>query len=187
MLLPVKAGEPRALARNDLAIHRTWWLPDGKRILIAANAAGEGLRLFVQALEGEAPRPITPPGIALGFFPVSPDGRVVVGQGADRLFYAFPIEGGDPEFIPGLVAEDRPIRFSPDGKALYAYRRGELPARVIRLDLETGEKKTSHELMPGDPAGVVEVVSVALTPDVASYAYSYHRILSDLFLVEGIR
>ncbi|MEO8587144.1 MAG: protein kinase [Acidobacteriota bacterium] len=186
-LLPVKAGEPRSLPRTDLAIHRTWWLPDGKRILVAANAPGEGLRLFVQGLDGESPRPITPPGIALGFFPVSPDGRIVVGQGPDRLFYGYPLEGGDPEYVPGLVAEDRPLRFSPDGHALYAYRRGELPARVIRLDLETGAKATSHELMPADPAGVVEVVSVVLTPDVSSYAFSYHRILSDLFLVEGIR
>ncbi len=187
-LLPVKAGEPRSLPRTDLAIHRTWWLPDAKRILVAANAPGEGLRLFVQELEGTVPaRPITPPGIALGFFPVSPDGRIVVGQGPDRLFYGYPLAGGDPEYVPGLVAEDRPIRFSPDGGSLYAYRRGELPARVIRLDLATGEKAVSHELMPADPAGVVEVVSVALTPDVSSYAYSYHRILSDLFLVEGIR
>ena len=186
-LLPVKAGEPRSLPRSDLAIHRTWWLPDGKRILIAANAPGEGLRLFVQSLEGERPRPITPPGIALGFFPVSPDGRIVVGQGPDRLFYGYPLEGGDPEYVPGLVAEDRPLRFSPDGRSLYAYRRGELPARVIRLDLETGVKVTSHELMPADPAGVVEVVSVVLTPDVSSYAFSYHRILSDLFLVQGLK
>src|SRR5664280_418275 len=185
-LLPVKAGEPQTLPRHDLAIHRTWGLPDGKRLLVAANAPGEGLRLFVQGLDGATPRPITPQGIAIGFFPISPDGRIVVGQGADGHFYGYPLEGGDPEYVPGLVAEDRPIRFSTDGRALYAYRRGELPARVIRLDLATGEKKTSHELMPADPAGVVEVVSVVLTPDVSSYAYSYHRILSDLFLVEGL-
>jgi WD40 repeat protein len=186
-LLPVKAGEPRTLPKHDLGIHRDWWLPDGKRLLVAANAPGEGLRLFVQGLEGEAPRPITPEGIAIGFFPVSPDGRVVVAQGTDGLFYGYPLEGGDPEYIPGLVAEDRPIRFSPDGKSLYVYRRGELPARVFRLDLGTGEKQTSTELMPADPAGVVEIVSVVLTPDATSYAYSYHRILSDLFLVEGLR
>lgn len=123
----------------------------------------------------------------MGFFPVSPDARVAAAQGPDGLFYGFPIEGGDPEFLPGLAAEDRPIRFSPDGKFLYAYRRGELPAHVIRLDLATGEKHASQELMPPDAAGVVEIVSVVLTPDVASYAYSYHRILSDLFLVEGLR
>ena len=43
------------------------------------------------------------------------------------------------------------------------------------------------KLMPPDAAGVVEIVSVVLTPDVASYAYSYHRILSDLFLVDGLK
>ncbi len=186
-LLPTKAGEPRDLPKDDLRVHRAWWLPDGKRILAAANAPGEGLRLFVQSLEGEPPRPITGEGIGMGFFPVSPDTRVVAAQGPDGLFYGFPVEGGDPEYIPGLAAEDRPIRFSPDGKFLYAYRRGELPAHVIRLDLATGEKHASQELMPPDAAGVVEIVSVVLTPDVASYAYSYHRILSDLFLVEGIR
>ena len=186
-LLPTKAGEPRDLPKDDLRVHRAWWLPDGMRILAAANAPGEGLRLFVQSLGGQPPRPITGEGIGMGFFPVSPDARVAAAQGPDGLFYGFPIEGGDPEFLPGLAAEDRPIRFSPDGKFLYAYRRGELPAHVIRLDLATGEKHASQELMPPDAAGVVEIVSVVLTPDVASYAYSYHRILSDLFLVEGLR
>jgi len=186
-LLPTKAGAPRELPPSALRVHRAWWLPDGRRILAAANVPGEGLRLFVQGLEGDAPRPITPEGIGMGFFPVSPDARVVAAQGPDGLFYGFPIEGGDPEYVPGLVAEDRPIRFSPDGKALFAYRRGELPAHVIRLDLGTGEKHPSQDLMPPDAAGVVEIVSVVLTPDVASYAYSYHRILSDLFLVEGLK
>jgi hypothetical protein len=34
---------------------------------------------------------------------------------------------------------------------------------------------------------VVEIVWIVLTPDAESYAYSYHRILSDLFLVEGLK
>ena len=33
----------------------------------------------------------------------------------------------------------------------------------------------------------IEIVSVQLTPDAAAYAYSYHRILSDLLLVNGLR
>ena len=41
--------------------------------------------------------------------------------------------------------------------------------------------------MPPDAAGVVEIVWIVLTPDAESYAYSYHRILSDLFLVEGLK
>jgi eukaryotic-like serine/threonine-protein kinase len=186
LLLPVKAGEARTLEFPDLGLHKVRWLPDGKRLLVAAHAPDEGVRLFVKDLDGGEPKPITTEGIGMGFFPVSPDGRFVVAQAADQLFYRFPIEGGDQEFLPGLVAEDRPIRFTEDGKALYVFRRGELPARVFRLDLETGAKETAAELMPADPAGVVEIVSVLLTPDASSYAYSYHRILSDLFLVEGL-
>ncbi len=52
--------------------------------------------------------------------------------------------------------------------------------------MASGNKEPLLELMPPDPAGVVEIVSIVLTADASSYAYSYHRILSDLFLVEGV-
>ncbi len=148
-LLPVEGRRAARSSAERPGDPPAWWLPDGRRILVGGERArARGCDSSSRASTAEPPRPITPAGIGLGFFPVSPDGRVVVGQGAGSALHAIPIEGGDPEFVPGLVAEDRPIRFSPDGKALFAYRRGELPAHVIRLDLETGEKKTSHELMP---------------------------------------
>ncbi len=108
-------------------------------------------------------------------------------QAGDQKHFLFPLGEGEAEPIAGLGPEDRPIRFSSDGRALYGFRRGELPCHTFRLDLSTGEKDPRRILMPADSAGVVEIVSVLLTPDAASYAYSYHRILSDLFLVEGLR
>lgn len=186
VLLPVKAGEPRPVNSHGLEVHNGKWLPDGKRLLVFANEANKGPRLFVQKIEGGEPRPITPEGTGLGFFPISPDGKFVVAQGPDNLFYLFPVEGGDPQPIPILTPDDRPIHSTPMGNSLYVFRRGELPAQVMRLDLSTGRKERCLDLMPPDPAGVVEIVSVQLTPDAASYAYSYHRILSDLILVEGL-
>ncbi|MGH9392237.1 MAG: TolB family protein, partial [Vicinamibacteria bacterium] len=187
VLLPVKAGQPRSLSPDALNIHRASWIPDGKRVLIAANEPDRAVRLYLQSLEGEKPVPITPEGIAIGSFPASPDGQRVVAQAGDQTHCLFPFEGGEAQPILGLGPEDRPIRFSSDGLSLYAFRRGELPCRVFRLDLVSGEKGPLKELMPADPAGVVEIVSVFLTPDAGSYAYSYHRILSDLFLVEGLK
>jgi len=145
------------------------------------------VRLYVQSLDGEKPAAITPEGIAIGSFPVSPDGRRVVAQAGDQVHYLFPLEGGEPELVPGLGPEDRPVRFSSDGRSLLGFRRGELPSHIFRLDLASGEKARVRELMPADSAGVVEIVSVVLTADASSYAYSYHRILSDLFLVEGVK
>jgi serine/threonine protein kinase/Tol biopolymer transport system component len=186
VLLPVKAGEPRSLPAHGLSIHRARWLPDGKRILFAANAPDGAIRLFLQLLEGGEPIPMTPGGIGIGAFPVSPDGRFVVVQASDQSHYRFPLDSGDPEPIRGLASEDRPLSFSADGSILYGFRRGELPSHIFQLDLASGNKEPLLELMPPDPAGVVEIVSVVLTADASSYAYSYHRILSDLFLVDGV-
>ncbi|HEX7706629.1 MAG TPA: protein kinase [Thermoanaerobaculia bacterium] len=187
-LLPVKAGEPRQIEIDDLSVHAARWIPEGERLLIAASKAGEGVRLYVLPLNGDPPRAITPEGMAIGFFPISPDGKWVVAQPADGLFYLYPIDGDEePKKIPTLGPDDRPIRWTPVGQSLYVFRRGELPGQVFLLDLATGRKEAVRELMPPDPAGLIEIVSVQLTPDAASYAYSYHRILSDLLLVEGLK
>ncbi|MEO8218311.1 MAG: protein kinase [Acidobacteriota bacterium] len=188
ILIPVKAGERRVVDRYGLSTHATRWLPDGKRILLAANHPSEGIRMFVQSIDGDEPRPITPEGIAIGFFPISADGKYVVAQASDELFYLYAIDGDEPpQPIPSLAADDRPIRFTPVGQSLYVFRRGELPGQVFLLDLGNGRKEPVRELMPPDPAGVIEIVSVQLTPDAAAYAYSYHRVLSDLLLVEGLK
>jgi hypothetical protein len=154
--------------------------------VIAASTRDEGVRLYVMDVDGaEPPRPITPEGMVLGSYPITPDGKFVIAQASDQSFYRYALEGGEPEPVPMLAPEDRPVRFGFDSRYLYGLRRGEAPAGIFRLDLTTGQKEAIHELVPPDPAGIVEVVSVVLTADAASYAYSYHRILSDLFLVEG--
>jgi Tol biopolymer transport system component len=187
VLLPVRAGEARVLEKHGLNCHGARWTPDGKAILAAANEAGAGLRLFVYPLDGGPPRPITGEGIGLGSFPISPDGRHVVVQNEDLSWSLVPLQEGDPQPVPGLEPDDRPTTWSQDGKALFGFRRGELPGRIFRLDLESGAREVHRELKPRDASGVVEIVSIQLTPDGRSYAYSQHRILSDLFLVDGLR
>jgi len=187
VLLPVKAGEPRSLPRHALSVHRPVWSPDGRRLVIAAHEPEHGVRLWVHEIEGDAPpRAITPEGIVLGSFPISPDGKWVIAQTSDGKFFRYPLDGGDPEAVPSLASDDRPVHFGFDARFVYGLRRGEVPAQIFRLDLTTGQKDPVRELLPPDPAGIVEVVSVVLTPDASAYAYSYHRILSDLFLVEGV-
>jgi len=42
-------------------------------------------------------------------------------------------------------------------------------------------------LAPADPAGVSQIGPIVMTPDGRSYIYGYHRTLSDLYLVEGLK
>ena len=40
--------------------------------------------------------------------------------------------------------------------------------------------------MPSDPAGVETIRPILITPDGKTCIFGYHRMLSDLYLVEGL-
>jgi len=42
-------------------------------------------------------------------------------------------------------------------------------------------------LIPPDLAGTSDIGNVQITPDGKAYAYGYGQILSDLYLVEGLK
>ncbi len=189
-LLPTGTGEHRDLSISGISIEQAaTWFPDGQRILFAGSEAGHRDRLYVQSIEGGAPRAITPEGItaALPGFAISPDGKVVAAIGADRKAMLYPVEGGEARPIRGLEEKEFPLRFSADGRSLYLWKRGDVPARVTRLDLESGKREAWKDLLPADPAGVERISNVLVTPDGKGYAYCYARLLSDLFVVEGLR
>ena len=189
MLLPTGTGEKRLLEQDGLH-YQPWasWFPDGQRILFAGNEPDRGTRLYVQSLTGGKPYPITPEGVRLSSpHSVSPDGKFIAAIGPDQRVSLYPLEGGEPHPVRGLAPGDGPIRWSADGRSLYVYRPAELPARVYRLDLSTGRKELWKELMPCDATGVHTIFRVLLTPDGKSYAYTYKRALSDLYLIEGLK
>jgi len=188
-LLPTKAGEPRVLTQDAINHFNVSWFPDGKRILISGNEPGHGVRLYVQDIAGGKPVPITPEGVVWLPYerPLSPDGKWAVGIGPDQRGYLYPIAGGDPRPLPGLTAADAPIGWSADGRQLYMFRHGEFPAKVYALDIESNQKKLVKQLMPRDAAGVNIIFPILVTADGKSYVYGYRRILSDLYLVEGLK
>ena len=188
MLLPTGAGEPKRVEPEAVSPGQSAaWLPDG-RILFAGNEVNRGVRLFIQSVDGGKPRAISQEGIGTAFpgFAISPDGKLVAAIGADRKGVLFPIGGGASRPISGIVDGEFPLRFGEDGRSLYVWKR-ELPARVYRVDLETGNRELWKELMPVDPGGVERISNVVVTPDAKSYAYTFSRLLSDLFVVEGLK
>jgi len=55
------------------------------------------------------------------------------------------------------------------------------------VDVATGKRERWKELRPSDSAGVVAVGGIRVAPDGRSYVYTYPRLLSDLYLVEGLK
>jgi hypothetical protein len=58
---------------------------------------------------------------------------------------------------------------------------------VFRLDPTTGHRELWKKLVPPDPAGILSVQTLRMTPDGKSYAYSFWSDYSDLYLVEGLK
>ena len=138
---------------------------------------------------GGAPRPATAEGVQLVPYShlISPDGRWFAATGSDRRVALFPTEGGDPRPVRGLAADELPCGWDTSGRVLYVYRPGDLPARVDRIDIESGARQPWKELMPADPTGVSFIRPPHITPDGEAYAYSYARTLTTLYRVQGLR
>jgi Tol biopolymer transport system component/predicted Ser/Thr protein kinase len=187
MLLPTGPGESRTLTHSGVTVVRAHWLPDGKRYVFIGNEKDRGLRLWVQSVDSDKPTPIAPEGIRAAQWVISPDGKQVAAAQTDRKGYLFPVGGGDPETIAGFPEGYIPVGWSSDGKTLLIYNPGDLPAKVERLTLSTGQRQPWKTLMPADAAGVTDLGPILITPDGKSYVYEYGRTLSDLYLVGGIK
>jgi len=187
ILLPSGAGDARQITHDGL--YHSWarWLPDSKGIVFTAKQEGHGARIFVQkSIDGSA-TPVSPEGIDPLVIALSPDGSQAAGVGSDGNAYLYSLTGGPTKTVPGFLPSEQPIEWSADGKSLYVYRPGEFPAKVSELDLATGKRTLWRSLAPADPAGVSQIGPIVMTPDGSSYIYGYHRTLSDLYLVEGLK
>jgi dipeptidyl aminopeptidase/acylaminoacyl peptidase len=186
VLVPTGVGQPRRLPAHGITAHSgARWFPDGKRILFNGREPGHNLRSYVQDIDGATPRPLTPEGT--WSLSVTPDGGSVLAIGERTGIALYPTAGGEPRALSGSEPGDRPGGWTTDGRALWVFRRGEIPACVHRLELATGRRRPWKCLTPHDPAGVRSITDVRITPDGTSYAYSYRRVLSELYLIRDVK
>jgi WD40 repeat protein len=165
-----------------------WWFPDGTgRILFTGKRDGEKQRSYVQDTTGTGiPAPITPQdtwGVA-----ISPNGESIAAIGPGQGITLWPVRGGSqPKPVPGTEEGERPVAWHENGQSLWAFRRGKIPADVYTIDITTGRRQTWKSLSPPDTAGVYSIVEFQITPSGNAYAYTYTRLLSQLYLARGLK
>jgi Tol biopolymer transport system component len=188
VLLPSGAGQPKEIEVGDLGLtFRAGFFPDGKRVYFKASAPGRPLRLYQTSLSGGHPAAISPEGVEEGAIRLSPDGSTVAAPGPGRVLLLYPTDGSAPRALHGAAVGEEPIQWSKDGRSLWVCRPNQLPVRVYRVEVATGQRDAWHDLAPVDPGGALAVTWVDITPDGSAYAYQVIRMFSTLYVAEGLR
>jgi eukaryotic-like serine/threonine-protein kinase len=190
-LVPTGAGDTRILPRGSLEGHG-WavWTPDGRSVVLMGNEAGRGSRLYLQSVTNGDPVPISSEGVRLlrsASHSVSPDGRVVLGEGPDGVVGLYPIDGGAVLPIAGLDTDLVPIGWSDTPNVIFARQRGiERLADIYRVNVVSGRREKWRTLGPADPSGAPRLFSVQISPDATRYAYSVNNESFILYMIQGV-
>jgi eukaryotic-like serine/threonine-protein kinase len=196
ILVPTGIGETRTLPSVGLQYQYGSFLAGGKRAVVLASSRGHATRLYVQDLNGQSPpRPISEEGVSIGQYSrgVTPDGKYVIAWAPDpqdpanTVAKLFPIDGGDARPVAGVQSGELPVSWLPDGRSLLVLRMGESPATVYKVDIATGKREVWRKFVPADLTGILTMRSAYVTPDGKHYVYTTRRVLSTLYVIDGLR
>lgn len=167
------------------------FVPGTRKIVFAAGETGHRDRLYLFDPDGHTPpHAISPEGVSsreLGSFVFAPDGTSVIARNELGEAKLYPLAGGEPQFLKGLNPDERVNGILSDGHTLLVSRPGEVPEKVFRLNINTGERQLWKQIGPADRAGVDGVGPLRTYHDGNAYIYSYVRDLSELYLYKGLR
>jgi DNA-binding winged helix-turn-helix (wHTH) protein/Tol biopolymer transport system component len=186
VLLPTGVGTTKRIERGEIQQYgyTVSWLPDRKRILFSGNQPGHQMRCFIQDIDGAKPRPVTPEGVQP--CQVSPDGKLIAARnlaGNGGRLYA--TDGGGSRPIPGLLPGEV-FAWTSDSKFMYVQSR-QIPIRIYRLDIATGQRQFFEEVKPSVVMTGLSLNQLLLSSDGRAYVYGYQRLLSELYLVKGLK
>jgi eukaryotic-like serine/threonine-protein kinase len=186
-LVPTGAGEARQLTHDDVSYGEVRWLPDAKHLLASGIENGHGGRDYLIDVSSGDSKAITPEGI-FGVN-ISPDGKSTTVLGPDGKKGIWPLEGGGIRLIPGLDSEYYLTGWSPDGNSVYAAlnRINEKTAQVFKVNTATGKMEPWKTFGADAGSGVSSVGGLRFSRDGSAYAYVYSRVLSEAYVVTGLK
>jgi Tol biopolymer transport system component len=188
VLLPTGPGEEKRLAPSGLTeYYSAAWFPSGKRVLFVAAGSDAQPHSYVQDVYGGAARPISDETMQAVL--VSPDEKLLAGIGSAGDYVLRPVDGGQTQPIRGALPGDDLIQWSADGRFLYVRGPGDSSLEFFRVNLATGRREPWKRIEAADPVGLIGIQpgAVHMTPDGRSYAYSYWKTLTELYLVDSLK
>jgi hypothetical protein len=127
------------------------WFPDGERVLTCGNESGHGAKCYEQRLDGP-PKAVTPEGLVGAT--LSADGQHLLCQDSKNTWQVVDLASGALRVAAGLQPTDIVAGWTNDGIAVFVARVRQVPARLERVNLQSGVRTFIRELAPVDRTGV---------------------------------
>ena len=185
IVYPTGAGQKRILSTGAANVPNVRWLPDGRTLFCIGREKGRALAMLMDSERGDTTVLATDWPDTWSGSAVSPDGRIAAVGFLDGTSILLRLEGGECRPGPALEPRERIIAFSLDGKRLFVEKQGQT-LRVDQVHIETGAHTPWKTLRPPDPSGVSLMFGTRLVLDGEAYVYGYARVLSDLYVAEGL-
>jgi hypothetical protein len=117
----------------------------------------------------------------------SPDGQLITGSNVlDGGVQLYPLDGGSPRPVPGLLPGEK-ISWTSDPRFVYASLGKQAPVKIYRLNIENGQRQLFKEINPTDETGLCDMTGILFSANGKAYVYGYTRLLSELYLVNGLK
>jgi len=186
-MVPTGAGESRQLTHDAINYGSIRWLLDGKRLLASGIEAGHGARDYLIDLSSGDAKPVTPEGVA--GVQLSPDGKSTAVLGPEGKWGIWPLEGSGIHLIPGLESKYYVTGWSPDGGSVYvaSTEMNQNNAKIYQVNIVTGKMALWRTLGGDTAAGITQIGGLRLSSDGNAYAYAYGRVLSQAYVVTGLK
>jgi eukaryotic-like serine/threonine-protein kinase len=185
-LVPTGAGESRQLTHDNISYSRVRFFPDGKRLLASGIEGGHGARDYIVDVSTGVSKPVTPEGIS--GTALSPDAQDVAVVGPDGNPGIWSFGKNSMRTIPGVDAKYGITGWTSDGKSLYLVDRNdrEPVAKMYLVNLATGKIDFWREFGTN-----IRTLQTAGAPRFSAngdaYAYIYVQVLSEAYVVKGIK
>ncbi len=121
---------------------------------------------------------------------LSPDGKSTAVRTADGKMGIWPLDGSGLRPIPNLDSSAYYVTgWSPDGASIYVSptRANQKSAKVYKVNPGTGKMDLWKTFGADTGAGITATGAPLFSADGSAYAYVYVRVLSEAYVVTGLK
>lgn len=186
-LLPTGVGETKSVTAPDFRYRYADWTSDGRQLVVIGNQSGHPVRCWVQSIDSNVLRAVTPEGIEGSPVTVG-HSDYVSARDASGVLRLYSIDGSEPITAKGVGATDEVVGHRQDSDTLSVTPDSfAIPLQVFRVNIRSGVRERIASISPGDADGVLRIVDPLIFPGGKQWVATEVRVLSTLYMTDGLK